>query len=227
MHNDESNYNYHQRIINDKDNLINELRGDLTVSENQRNRMISSVVEFNAKFRQFQSDLGKYKSISNNITELEDKIKTTWNPVTRANLLDELEQKRQNLSYYSNQVNTSESILVRYKNIIEESFKKNFIMDDFFNSYKEFLTTLTSHQIGALANLIFSSIILSCLISLIFIWTGDYLIKRFNLEERYPKLAKFIQLRRKFQNYYFIINIFTIFMCIGIQIYADIIVLTM
>lgn len=32
------------------------------------------------------------------------------------------------------------------------------------------------------------------------------LIKYFNLEEKFPKLAKIIQLRRKFQHYYLFMN---------------------
>lgn len=107
---------------------------------------------------------------------------------------------------------------------------KNFQPGDFtdlIDIYKEFLTTLNVHQLGALANLIFSGIILTSIISITFIFTGDYLIKRFHLEQKYPKLAKFIQLRRKFQNFYFFVNILAIFVVLSIQIYVDILVLAL
>jgi hypothetical protein len=35
---------------------------------------------------------------------------------------------------------------------------------------------------------------------------GNYLLERFNLEERYPKIATFINYRRKLSKYYIISN---------------------
>ena len=69
--------------------------------------------------------------------------------------------------------------------------------------------------IGKLAFLsIFSNtLILVCSISIIYTLFGNYLINRFNLEEKYPKLNKFIKLRVKFQNYYLKINL-TIIICV-------------
>lgn len=67
-----------------------------------------------------------------------------------------------------------------------------------------------------------NSIVISCVISIIFIIYGDYLIKKFSLEEKYPNLAKLISLRRKFQSYYLKINIILIlFICLS-QIVASI-----
>lgn len=50
------------------------------------------------------------------------------------------------------------------------------------------------------------SLLFSCLLSIVFIFYGDQLIIKYKIEERYPKLATIIKLRRKFQNYYFKIN---------------------
>jgi len=47
------------------------------------------------------------------------------------------------------------------------------------------------------------SIVFSALLSIIFIFYGNILIEKYDLENRYPKLAKLIKLRRKFQNFYF------------------------
>jgi len=47
------------------------------------------------------------------------------------------------------------------------------------------------------------SIILSALVSIIFIFYGNILIEKYDLINRYPKLATIIQLRQKFQKYYF------------------------
>ena len=46
---------------------------------------------------------------------------------------------------------------------------------------------------------------------------SNLLIDYFQLETKYPKIAKYIRLRRKFQNYYMFINILLIiFVCITI-----------
>jgi hypothetical protein len=64
---------------------------------------------------------------------------------------------------------------------------------------------------GALIHITNSILVLLCLLSLITVFYGDSIIKYFNFEEKYPRLAKFIQLRRKFQQYYFFLNALLIF----------------
>ena len=78
----------------------------------------------------------------------------------------------------------------------------NSVIDQFnilIDKYKEFLSTLSVEQYGPLINILGLICITACLISLGTILYGDYLIKYFNIEAKYPKIAKFIQLRRKFQ----------------------------
>ena len=55
--------------------------------------------------------------------------------------------------------------------------------------------------------LIFSGVIFSGCINIISIYFGEYLITKYKIDERYPKLAKFIQLRRKLQKYYLIYSL--------------------
>lgn len=81
---------------------------------------------------------------------------------------------------------------------LKESFK------EIRNSWYSNLNVL---QQICLNLLVLDSILIVCIINISFIYFGDYLIKRFELEFRYPKLAKFISLRKIFQNYYKKINI--------------------
>jgi hypothetical protein len=46
------------------------------------------------------------------------------------------------------------------------------------------------------------------------VFYGDSLIKYFKIEEKYPRIAKYIQLRRKFQQYYFFISTLWIFLAL-------------
>ena len=98
------------------------------------------------------------------------------------------------------------------------SFKD--LMDYFNNLYAQ----LSGEQIAALLHLSTSFLILICITSIIGIVYGDILIKYLKLEERYPRLAKFIVLRRKFQQFYlfthFFIILMTLFALIYINIYA-------
>ena len=56
--------------------------------------------------------------------------------------------------------------------------------------------------------------ILTCIISILFAISGNYLIDKLSLEQKFPKLSKIIQLRAKFQRYYIIIN--SVFIIIAI-----------
>jgi hypothetical protein len=77
---------------------------------------------------------------------------------------------------------------------------------------------LSVEQLGALSNLFFSSVVLSSGFSLISIYFGEYLLMKFNIEKRFPKIAKYINLRRKFQRYYIKLSFFYIVLCSIVQI---------
>lgn len=91
-------------------------------------------------------------------------------------------------NYKGNQLTPWESFRATYQNVY-------YIID-----------TLSQTQKGALIHLSMSITILLCLFSLIGVFYGEQLINYFNLEQRYPKLAGIIKLRRKFQQYYFLWN---------------------
>lgn len=65
---------------------------------------------------------------------------------------------------------------------------------------------LSGIQKLAFSLIISKSVFFSCLVNILFIFYGDKLIIRYNIEKRYPKLAQLIKLRRKFQSYYLIYN---------------------
>ena len=85
---------------------------------------------------------------------------------------------------------------------IHKSSIFNFDFD--FDFSIEWFEGLRGHEKLAVVMILGKTIILSALISIVFIHYGDILIKRYDLVNKYPKLAKFIELRRKYQKYYFI-----------------------
>ena len=94
---------------------------------------------------------------------------------------------------------------------------KEFITNLLFNfdyqiKLQEWLETLSGLQLFAFSIVCFNGLILNALLSILFILYGDFLIRYFKLEERYPKLAKFIQIRRKLQNFSIKYNLVVIFL---------------
>jgi len=95
-------------------------------------------------------------------------------------------------------------------------------ISDIINAYRDFLSTLSTAEVGSLAHILICIVIFISLLSLISIFLGDYLIRYFNLEIKYSKLARFIQIRRKFQIYYFIFNTIIILLGLLAIIYLNI-----
>jgi hypothetical protein len=70
----------------------------------------------------------------------------------------------------------------------------------------------------AVSMIIGKSVVFSALISIIFIFYGNILIEKYDLENRFPKLATIIRLRQKFQKYYFIFYCGLIFFIIIVEV---------
>jgi hypothetical protein len=100
---------------------------------------------------------------------------------------------------------TNYETIISNNNLIDE-------VKEFLKSYQEWVNSLSIIKQGAIIHILTSSIILINVISLMSVFYGDSLIKYFKIEEKYPRIAKFIQLRRKFQQYYFFISILWIFL---------------
>ena len=141
---------------------------------------------------------------------------------------------------------TSLGIYNKYKEQIDNTFKKantkanelenaldntnDKFMDDnpIFNlitEYKEYLATLSSIETCLLINITTSIFILTCIINIFYSICGNYLINKFSLEERFPKLSKIIKLRVTFQKYYIIINSVFIIIAVLSLIFINIIAL--
>ena len=98
-----------------------------------------------------------------------------------------------------------------------------------FNNWKSFeldnfLKTLTDLELFAFISLCFNSVILNAVVSIVFIYYGEILIKYFKLETKYPTLAKVIVLRRKIHNFSVKYSLFMIFICVLPQLFISIVV---
>ena len=71
----------------------------------------------------------------------------------------------------------------------------------------DFIFNLSFDQQIALFNLFGSVLLLSYLLSTAIILYSNYLIEKYNLEQRYPRIAVLLRYRQKFQKYYIYWNI--------------------
>ena len=102
--------------------------------------------------------------------------------------------------------------ILKTLNIAFFKLKSSILNIDF--NFDKFVENLTVEEKLALCGLVFNHLILTNTITIILILYGDYLLKRFDLVNKYPKIAKFIQLRKKFQGYYLKISFLWIFLCV-------------
>lgn len=127
------------------------------------------------------------------------------------------------------------SIYLQYKSEIDASFKKvydnrdslvNFLNDKFskliednsiyslINDFQSYISSLSVMELCLIINITSCLFILTCIISIIFAISGNYLIAKLSLDKKLPKLSKIIQWRVKFQNYYILINIIFIILAL-------------
>jgi DNA polymerase III delta prime subunit len=159
------------------------------------------------------------------INELVNKINDeSLSPIIKELAKKDLDRSINNLKLAQSKVTdivTETSNQISSSNIIENNMFS--FLGDFFNNYKEFLTTLSVEQHACLFNLFGYFIIFFAINSVIMIYYGDILIKYFNLEKKYPKLSHLIQLRRKILSYHMLINFIIIYSIIiifmGVNVY--------
>lgn len=96
------------------------------------------------------------------------------------------------------------------KGISTSDTGKNSLVKDYFYNLQTYLDSLTTQQMGAVAHIIFAVTIIFCTINISSAYYGDTLITYLKIEDKLPRLARWIRYRRTFQHYYIAFNIFLI-----------------
>jgi hypothetical protein len=105
-----------------------------------------------------------------------------------------------------------------YQNIIN-------IFEKYYDLLNEFILNSNTIVLSAVGHISASIFVLLCLLSIIAALFGDFIIKYLKLETNFPKIAKYIQLRRQFQTYYIVFNIILIVIVLLYVIFTDLYVL--
>jgi hypothetical protein len=172
--------------------------------------------EFRDKLLEYTSQLKKLADKKS--TSLEDQIanKTKIDYISRTfctdskSFVEDHPEYKEIMEVFKKDTTTEEIS----NNLDEIDSKKSFVFSGLIENYEklDFMGKI------ALGLLLLKYVLISSLISIVFIFYGDYLIEKYQLEVKYPKLAKIIKLRREFKKYYLIIDSLIIISVILIEI---------
>lgn len=114
-------------------------------------------------------------------------------------------------------------------NEIFQTLSDTDISSKFLNSYWEQINSifenLSTLEKGAVANILVSISIYYCVLGIAVSYYGDRLIIYFKLEEKYPRLAKWIQYRRTIQHFSIGLNLIFILTIVGYVAYVNYLIL--
>jgi len=113
---------------------------------------------------------------------------------------------------YNQEIGTLIKSAFKWVEEIENSLKTNEInrlfedspILNYINEFKDYLSTLSVYELCILMDILLSIFILTCLITILFSFYGNYLIKYLSLETKYLKLSSIIKLRVKLQHFYIV-----------------------
>jgi len=100
---------------------------------------------------------------------------------------------------------TKKSSVNELQNIINSDFSS--YISDFLRNFRSFVDLLNLEQLVALVNIIGYTTILFTLFSITSILIGDFLIDKFKLEIRFPKLSKLIRIKQTLNKHSLMFNI--------------------
>lgn len=202
-----------KEVLNEKDNIIKNLNKanesyikNINMLENEKIKLIEKNTDKQDFINKYME---KFINLLNNTKDSINEEKNIIENLSQKEINDSNIIEYQKLyadSILKNQTNL-ENIQKVFNDLTDESKKLNFISNFSLSDFYKFLETLSVEKLGALTVLIFSGVIFSGCINIISIYFGEYLIIKYKIDERFPKLAKFIQLRRTLQKYYLIYSL--------------------
>lgn len=117
-----------------------------------------------------------------------------------------------------NVTNTAESTIKEFDNSI---FLPALWAGDLVDNFNH----LSAMEQLCVSLLLGNAVLFSMLINIISLYYGNYLINKFNLLEKYPKLYYFIQYRKNLERYYYIYSVIMALLIMSIQVLFSLAVL--
>jgi hypothetical protein len=139
--------------------------------------------------------------------EILERISSEWNDFVTSTDIDSIENTIKKIQEASKNTNANES---------------GKLLNDYFENLTKVFDSLSTDQLGAIGHVFLAIGLYYCVINISITYYGDILIQKYNIEKKYPSIARWIQLRRKFQHYYIGWNLFLILFIAGYVAYVHI-----
>jgi hypothetical protein len=120
-------------------------------------------------------------------------------------------------------VNKLREAINEFKKCAKDNVDNKLLPD--LNGFNEYLNNLSLLQESALLQLMIFLVLLFTVLNILALLFGIELIKYFNIENRFPFIAKFIKLRYTLQRYYLMWNVFILFVFCIVGILVNILVI--
>jgi flagellar biosynthesis chaperone FliJ len=211
--------------------LKNEINSNF---ENVKNQISDLEEKYSSTLdSEIKNELGvKIKELNNQLNDMKGIHNNYFNKFENGNINTNVESSSNFYEKYKSQIdeaftkanNKADEISKILDNKKDNFMDKNPIID-LINDFKEYLNSLSTMEICLIINITSSIFIFTCVVSILFAISGNYLINKFSLEQNFPKLKTIIELRVKFQNYYVIINSIFILLAVLSLIFVNTITL--
>ena len=200
----------------------------LTGIENQRQldnlrKSIDENIELNKTLRKSLESMNPDREMKldnlNSIKESHETIQNNLEQITETNInnSENISKAQEVLSQLNDNYNTIIDLIKKSGG----NDGNNFIDTNILESINNYINSLTTLETLAVLHICGSLIILFSMFSILSIFYGEFFIQKFSLETRYPKLAKFIKLRRKYQQFYLFTQFLSIFAILIVSTFVD------
>lgn len=201
--------NKEQELKSVKDLFINSAK-TLQNLESVNIKDQNKIVELESNILEVQGKVSELEKISAKLNKI--------NPENRFSSTDSEYMVKEILKGTGDVNKQLQSIIDKFNG--KTQYNNNYFFE-LLESYKEFISNLNFIELGALSHIVSSLFILFCIINIISIIYGDFIIKYLKIENRFPRIAKYIEMRRKFQYYYLFINLLLIIITLLALIYIN------
>lgn len=187
-----------QEELAKKENEIVGLQTQSVEANTQKDEALKIIRETRNELSLINQNKAKLNSLEGRDSELSKLIKEA-NGFEKQTKLAEKESLSKEINQIKESIDNSTN---QIEKICNDILTKSSIISFDYNNLQNFLDTLSKEELLAFSGLLFNGLALNYAVNIMIVIYSDYLIKRFDLENKYPKLAKFIEVRRKLQNFY-------------------------
>ena len=200
---------------------LEQMQSNLEIREDKVSWLNSKYIGVQGRIEKMIQELNKNKKRITEYNEDPDKNQTLIEEVQR-NSEEIVERISTELTEFNE--STTNQVNEIFKSL-SDSDSTSKLLDDYWQQVNSVLENLSTIEKGAVAYILMSITIYYCIMGITISYYGDKLIVYFKLEEKYPRLARWIKYRRTIQHYSIGLNLFLILTIVGYVAYVNILIL--